>query len=220
MTFLMFLVPPLLMAPGYANAQQPSETEIKEMIQEQFERMYQKGGVDDLENRIVVTGGGVKPFAVVTDTGDKTKTIRIKQIEEMPADVALEVLRRSLVALVKKGKIGATAVFYTTANPNKESEADRVLVVEMEHIFGPTLAQLVPFTIDEGKALLASRLLWRWRTRSSTSMWMRSRLNSVFVSDNPSIDYVKVVTEHSVTSAVLCSRADTKVHQTVCMRWK
>ncbi|MEC9084397.1 MAG: hypothetical protein VYE45_11635, partial [Pseudomonadota bacterium] len=82
MTFLMFLVP-LLMAPGYAKAQQPSETEIKEMIQEQFERMYQKG-VDDLESRIVVTGG-VKPFAVVTDTGDKTKTIRIKQIEEMPA---------------------------------------------------------------------------------------------------------------------------------------
>ena len=33
MTFLMFLVP-LLMAPGYANAQQPSEAEIKEMIQE------------------------------------------------------------------------------------------------------------------------------------------------------------------------------------------
>ena len=156
MTFLMFLVP-LLMAPGYANAQQPSETEIKEMIQEQFERMYQKG-VDDLENRIVVTGG-VKPFAVVTDTGDKTKTIRIKQIEEMPADVALEVLRRSLVALVKKGKIGATAVFYTTANPNKESEADRVLVVEMEHIFGPTLAQLVPFTIDEGKAFFGEQVV-------------------------------------------------------------
>ncbi len=44
MTFLMFLVP-LLMAPGYANAQQPSEAEIKEMIQEQFERMYQKGSM-------------------------------------------------------------------------------------------------------------------------------------------------------------------------------
>ncbi|MGX1199727.1 MULTISPECIES: hypothetical protein [unclassified Marinobacter] len=156
MTFLMFLVP-LLMAPGYANAQQPSETEIKEMIQEQFVRMYQKG-VDDLENRIVVTGG-VKPFAVVTDTGDKTKTIRIKQIEEMPADLAIEVLRRSLIALVKKGKIGATAVFYTAANPNKESEADRVLVVEMEHIFGPTLAQLVPFNVTDGKARFGEQVV-------------------------------------------------------------
>lgn len=156
MTFLMLLVP-VLLVPGYANAQQPSETEIKKMIQEQFERMYQKG-VDDLEDRIVVSGG-VKPFAVVTDTGDKAKTIRIKQIEEMPADVALEVLRRSLIALVKKGKIGATAVFYTTANPNKESEADRVLVVEMEHIFGPTLAQLVPFTVENGKARFGEQVV-------------------------------------------------------------
>jgi len=156
MTFLMLLVP-VLLVPGYANAQQPSETEIKKMIQEQFERMYQKG-VDDLEDRIVVSGG-VKPFAVVTDTGDKAKTIRIKQIEEMPADVALEVLRRSLIALVKKGKIGATAVFYTTANPNEESEADRVLVVEMEHIFGPTLAQLVPFTVEDGKARFGEQIV-------------------------------------------------------------
>lgn len=149
MVLVMFLIP-VLMASGYANAQQPTETDVKTMIQEQFERMYQKG-VDDLKDRIVVSGG-IKPFAVVTDTGDKTKTIRIKQIEEMPADMALEVLRRSLIALVKKGKIGATAVFYTTANPNKDSEADRVLVVEMEHIFGPTLAQLVPYTVEGGKA--------------------------------------------------------------------
>ena len=147
----------VLMTSGNAHAQQPSEAEIKEMIQEQFERMYKKG-VESIRDRIVMAGG-VKPFAVVTDTGDKNTTLRIKQIEEMPADIALEVLRRSLIALVKKGKVGATAVFYTTANPNKESEADRVLVVEMEHIFGPTLAQLVPYTIVEGKARFGEQVV-------------------------------------------------------------
>lgn len=146
-----------LMTTAPVNAQQASDAEIKQMIQEQFERMYQKG-VKDLKERIVVTGG-VKPFAVVTDTADKSKTIRIKQIEEMPASVALEVLRRSLVALVKKGKIGATAVFYTTANPNEESDAKQVLVVEMEHIFGPTLAQLVPYTVMEGQARFGEQVV-------------------------------------------------------------
>ncbi|MBY6032466.1 hypothetical protein KUV59_04750 [Marinobacter daepoensis] len=146
-----------LMTTAPVNAQQASDAEIKQMIQEQFERMYQKG-VKDLKERIVVTGG-VKPFAVVTDTADKSKTIRIKQIEEMPASVALEVLRRSLVALVKKGKIGATAVFYTTANPNEESDAEQVLVVEMEHIFGPTLAQLVPYTVMEGQARFGEQVV-------------------------------------------------------------
>lgn len=155
--FFLFCFCSVFLVAGAMSAEELSEKEVKKMIQKQFERMYQKG-VDDLENRIVVAGG-VKPFAVVTDTGDKTKTIRIKQIEEMPADVALEVLRRSLIALVKKGKIGATAVFYTTANPNRESEADRVLVVEMEHIFGPTLAQLVPFTVEDGKALFGEQVV-------------------------------------------------------------
>lgn len=153
--FLAFLT----LLPGLSVAQSEglTEKEIKEMVQEQFERMYQKG-IGNLSDRIVLTGG-VKPFAVVTDTGEKVKSIRIKQIEEMPADTALEVLRRSLVALVKKGKIGATAVFYTADNPNAEANAEKVLVVEMEHIFGPTLAQLVPFTIKAGEARFGDQVV-------------------------------------------------------------
>jgi len=153
--FLISLILPL--GELYAQSGGATEEEVKQMVQKQFERMYQKG-VENLSDRIVVSGG-VKPFAVVTDTGDKTKAIRIKQAEEMPADVALEVLRRSLIALVKKGKIGATAIFYTADNPNKEANADKVLVVEMEHIFGPTLAQLVPFTIKEGKARFGEQVV-------------------------------------------------------------
>lgn len=149
----------MTLLPGLSNAQTngATEQEIKELVQKQFERMYQKG-VTNLSDRIVVSGG-VKPFAVVTDTGDKVKAIRIKQAEEMPAEVALEVLRRSLIALVKKGKIGATAVFYTADNPNQEANAEKVLVVEMEHIFGPTLAQLVPFTIKGGKASFGDQIV-------------------------------------------------------------
>lgn len=149
----------ITLLPGLSLAQSSgaTEQEIKEMVQEQFERMYQKG-VTNLSDRIVVSGG-VKPFAVVTDTGDKVKAIRIKQAEEMPAEVALEVLRRSLIALVKKGKIGATAIFYTADNPNKAANAEKVLVVEMEHIFGPTLAQLVPFTIKGGEASFGDQIV-------------------------------------------------------------
>ncbi len=156
-TMLAFLL--LILLPGLSSAQGgvPTDEEIREMVQEQFERMYQKG-VKNLSERIVVSGG-VKPFAVVTDTGDKVKAIRIKQAEEMPSDIALEVLRRSLIALVKKGKIGATAVFYTADNPNKEANAEKVLVVEMEHIFGPTLAQLVPFTIKSGQAKFGEQVV-------------------------------------------------------------
>ena len=153
--FLIFLILPL--GELYAESGGATEDEVKQMVQKQFERMYQKG-VENLSDRIVVSGG-VKPFAVVTDTGDKTKAIRIKQAEEMPADVALEVLRRSLIALVKKGKIGATAIFYTADNPNTEANAEKVLVVEMEHILGPTLAQLVPFTIKDGKARFGDQVV-------------------------------------------------------------
>ena len=153
--FLIFLILPL--GELFAQSGGATEDEVKQMVQKQFERMYQNG-VENLSDRIVVSGG-VKPFAVVTDTGDQTKAIRIKQAEEMPADVALEVLRRSLIALVKKGKIGATAIFYTADNPNKEANAEKVLVVEIEHIFGPTLAQLVPFTIKDGKARFGDQVV-------------------------------------------------------------
>ena len=156
---IMLLFSLLMLLPGLASAQSggASEREIKDLVQQQFERMYQKG-VQNLSDRIVVSGA-VKPFAVVTDTGDKVKVIRIKQAEDMPADIALEVLRRSLIALVKKGKIGATAIFYTADNPNPDANAEKVLVVEMEHIFGPTLAQLVPYTISSGETRFGEQVV-------------------------------------------------------------
>lgn len=152
--FMIFAIIPSLVAAQDADQ---SDKEVKQMIQKQFERMYEKG-IENLSERIVLTGG-VKPFAVVSDTGDNVKAIRIRQAEEMPPEMALAVLRRSLIALVKKGKIGATAIFYTADNPNKESNAEKVLVVEMEHIFGPTLAQLVPFTIKAGKATYGEQVV-------------------------------------------------------------
>ncbi|ODM32327.1 hypothetical protein A6779_09385 [Marinobacter adhaerens] len=152
--FMIFTIIPSLVAAQDADQ---SDKEVKQMIQKQFERMYEKG-IENLSERIVLTGG-VKPFAVVSDTGDNVKAIRIRQAEEMPPEMALAVLRRSLIALVKKGKIGATAIFYTADNPNKESNAEKVLVVEMEHIFGPTLAQLVPFTIKDGKATYGEQVV-------------------------------------------------------------
>lgn len=152
--FMIFAIIPSLVAAQDADQ---SDKEVKQMIQKQFERMYEKG-IENLSERIVLTGG-VKPFAVVSDTGDNVKAIRIRQAEEMPPEMALAVLRRSLIALVKKGKIGATAIFYTADNPNKESNAEKVLVVEMEHIFGPTLAQLVPFTIKDGKATYGEQVV-------------------------------------------------------------
>ena len=142
---------------AFAQSSEQSDKAVKQMIQTQFERMYEKG-IENLSDRIVLTGG-VKPFAVVSDTGDNVKAIRIRQAEEMSPGMALEVLRRALIALVKKGKIGATAIFYTADNPNKNSNADKVLVVEMEHIFGPTLAQLVPFTIKDGQATYGEQVV-------------------------------------------------------------
>lgn len=125
-----------------------TEEEVKQMVQNQFERMYQTG-VENASGRIT-KNTGVKPFAVVIGKSDKVRVVRIKQAEEMPADVALSVLRRSLVALVKNGAIGSSAVFYTTDNPSQESDTDRVLIAEMEHIFGPNLAQLVPYEVNSG----------------------------------------------------------------------
>lgn len=126
-----------------------TEAEVKEMAQKQFERMYKKV-IENTSDRMVLTGG-VKPFAVVTDTGDKVTVVRLKQAEEMPAELALEVVRRSLRVLVGKGKVGATTLVYVADNPNKNSEAEKVLVAEMEHIFGLTFAQLTPYTMKDGE---------------------------------------------------------------------
>ncbi|ROU00085.1 hypothetical protein EB809_08415 [Marinobacter sp. R17] len=95
-------------------------------------------------------GESVKAFAVVADKASNMRIVRIKQIEEMPPAMALEVMRRSLRVLVGKGDVGATCLVYIADNPNKDSNAKYVLVAEMEHIFGPTLAQITPYTDIDG----------------------------------------------------------------------
>lgn len=126
-----------------------SETEIKQFAQEQFEKMY-KRAMESASSRLA-EGEAVKAFAVVADRGGEIRLIRIDRIEEMAPNVALEIMRRSLRVLVGKGNVGATCLVYVADNPNKNARADYVLVAEMEHIFGPTLAQLTPYTIENGK---------------------------------------------------------------------
>lgn len=128
-----------------------SEAEIKQFAQEQFEKMY-KRAMENASSRLA-DGEAVKAFAVVADRGGEIRLIRIDKIEQMPPNVALEVMRRSLRVLVGKGNVGATCLVYVAGNPNKDARAEYVLVAEMEHIFGPTLAELTPYTVQDGKTV-------------------------------------------------------------------
>ncbi|PVY78262.1 hypothetical protein C8D92_102302 [Tamilnaduibacter salinus] len=123
----------------------------QEYVQKHFERMYKKAverASEKLEN-----GTPVKAFAVVVSRKDEVRVVEIEQLKKMPADVALEVLKRSLRALVaKKGSFGAVCMVYSSRNPNKDAKAEYVLVAQMEHVFGPTLAQITPYTMKSGDA--------------------------------------------------------------------
>lgn len=144
----------LLLGSGLTQAQEKSdfsEEEMKEFIQEQFATMYKKA-VDSASERLSA-GEPIKAYAVVADRSNEFRLLRIDEIEKFPPDVALEVMRRSLRVLVKNGGVGATCLVYVAPNPNKDSEAEFVLVAEMEHLFGPTLAQLTPYSVDEGDAV-------------------------------------------------------------------
>lgn len=149
-SFLLTLV--VLLASSVAVAQDKSqftEEEVREFTQEQFEQMYEKA-MKSAAERLAV-GEPIKAFAVVADRGSAIRLLRIDKAEKFPPEVALEVMRRSLRVLVKNGGVGATCLVYVAPNPNKEAEAEFVLVAEMEHIFGPTLAQLTPYSVDEGQ---------------------------------------------------------------------
>ncbi|MGQ7274769.1 hypothetical protein [Marinobacter sp. V034] len=132
-------------------AKGPSEKEMKQFAQQQFEAMYKRAMESASEQ--LEAGEAIKPFAVVADRGNKVRLIRIGEIEQMKAYVALEVMRRSLKAMVKKGNIGATCLVYIADNPNPQAEAKQVIVAEMEHIFGFTLAELTPFAVEGGKTV-------------------------------------------------------------------
>ncbi|BES71627.1 hypothetical protein RE428_26450 [Marinobacter nanhaiticus D15-8W] len=151
----LFLLLMLSICSSQVFSQQPkselSEAEIKQFAQEQFAKMY-KRAMENASLRLA-DGEAVKAFAVVADRGGEIRLIRIDKIEQMPPNVALEVMRRSLRVLVGKGNVGATCLVYVAGNPNKEARAEYVLVAEMEHIFGPTLAQLTPYTVQEGKTV-------------------------------------------------------------------
>lgn len=132
-------------------AEGPSEKEMKQFAQEQFQTMYKRAM--ESASKQLEAGETIKAFAVVADRGNKVRLIRIGEIEQMKAYVALEVMRRSLTAMVKKGNVGATCLVYVADNPNPEAEAKQVIVAEMEHIFGLTLAELTPFALEDGKAV-------------------------------------------------------------------
>ncbi|MCH8499062.1 MAG: hypothetical protein LAT63_11335 [Marinobacter sp.] len=147
-----------------------TERQVLQMAQGQFERMYRMA-VNNVTDRLE-TGEDVKPFAIVTDANDTSRTVRIRQAEAMPADVSLEVIRRSLRALVQKGGIGATTVVYVADNPNKESNAEKILVMEMEHVLGPSLATVTPYTMTSGNPLFGEQVVVEAK-------------RSIFVLENP-----------------------------------
>lgn len=144
----------LLLATGAwaQSGDDPSgKREKQQFVQKHFERMYSKA-VERASEKLE-KGQPVKAFAVVVSRNDKVRVIEIDQLKKMPADVALAVLKRSLRALVaEKGSVGAVCLVYTSTNPNEKAEAEYVLVAQMEHIFGPTLAQLTPYTMKNGDA--------------------------------------------------------------------
>lgn len=146
---LLLAVAALWVGPATASEEEIEESVLK-MAQEQFEAMRKKGLISVRER--LEAGEPIKPFATVTDTGNNTKLIRIAQVEEMPEELALEVMRRTIKILVGKGKVGATAIFYVMDNPDMDSSAEKVLVTEMEHVFGPSLAQLTPFSLKTDRA--------------------------------------------------------------------
>ncbi|MGP4843210.1 hypothetical protein ACTXGQ_03685 [Marinobacter sp. 1Y8] len=128
-----------------------SEKDMKKFAQQQFEAMY-KRAMESATGQLEA-GEAIKAFAVVADRGNNIRLIRIGEIEQMKAYVALEVMRRSLKAMVKKGNVGAVCLVYVADNPNPQAEAKQVIVAEMEHIFGFTLAELTPFAVESGKAV-------------------------------------------------------------------
>lgn len=149
--FAIFLISSLIPLAAHAQENQNgmSEKELKEYVQGQFEQMY-KRAMDSASSRLE-KGEPIKAFSVVTDRQGNVRLVRLQEAEKMKPDVALEIMRRSLRAMVENGKIGATCLVYVAANPNKEAEAKQVLVAEMEHVFGPTLAEITPFAKEDGK---------------------------------------------------------------------
>jgi hypothetical protein len=140
--------------PGLALSQENpppemTEKQVQEFVQDHFNKMYKRAAKTAAEE--LKLGGNLKAFAVVADRQQNIRQVNIDGIEKMPANVALEIMRRSLQAMVKKGNVGATVLVYTTANPKQDAEAESVLVAEMQHIFGPAQAQITPYTNSGGK---------------------------------------------------------------------
>lgn len=149
---------------GPANAQSGPEgmTEEgkKEFVQGHFDAMYEKAA--SRASEILEAGRDVKAFAVVVTLDQKVRLVQLApdQLSQMPETTALEIMRRSLrTAVEEKGSIGGVTLVYTARNPNQNAKAKKVLVVEMEHVFGAHLAQLIPYTMEDGNALFGEAVV-------------------------------------------------------------
>jgi hypothetical protein len=132
----------------------------KEFVQGHFDAMYEKAA--NRASEILESGRDVKAFAVVVTLDQKVRLVQLapEQLSQMPAPTALEIMRRSLrTAVEEKGTIGGVTVVYTADNPNQNARARKVLVVEMEHVFGAHLAQLIPYTMDDGNAMFGEAVV-------------------------------------------------------------
>jgi subtilisin family serine protease len=154
----------LFLIVGPANAQPGPEgmTEAgkKEFVQGHFDAMYKRAA--SRASEILESGRDVKAFAVVVTLDQKVRLVQLapEQLSQMPAPTALEIMRRSLrTAVEEKGTIGGVTVVYTADNPNQNAKASKVLVLEMEHVFGAHLAQLVPYTMEGGNAMFGQAVV-------------------------------------------------------------
>lgn len=157
-----FLLMCVFAGPAAAQSGPEGMTEAgkKEFVQEHFDAMYKRGA--ERASEILESGRDVKAFAVVVTLDQKVRLVQLapEQLSQMPAPTALEIMRRSLrTAVEEKGTIGGVTVVYTADNPNQNAKAKKVLVVEMEHVFGAHLAQLVPYTMDEGNAMFGEAVV-------------------------------------------------------------
>lgn len=160
--WLVFLLLGAGAAPAYSQSGPEGMTEQgkKEFVQGHFDAMYEKAA--NRASEILESGRDVKAFAVVVTLDQKVRLVQLapEQLSQMPAPTALEIMRRSLRrAVEEKGTIGGVTLVYTADNPNQNAKASKVLVVEMEHVFGAHLAQLIPYTMDSGNAMFGEAVV-------------------------------------------------------------
>lgn len=137
------------LTPVYANPAPIDVNKMEQFAVDQLNDMVKEALLES-EARFAKFGT-VRPFGVVALTSGKTKVVRIDQADDVPAVVAVEVVRRSFQALAKQGRIGASVVVYQAETEETKDKDTRLLTLEVEHVFGFSQAKVIPFVLKDGK---------------------------------------------------------------------